>query len=122
MVLGLCAAAGMGCKAKVPAITTPFADSFERVQLGFDWNNTGAEYRISGGRLNVSHAYNHPLWLRKRLPRDVRTDLDAWSNEARGDLKIELFGDGHSYDPDGGRYVINCWGVGYRLIDAPEED
>jgi DNA-binding response OmpR family regulator len=23
-------------------------------------------------------------------------------------------------DPLGGRYVINCWGVGYRLIDAPD--
>jgi DNA-binding response OmpR family regulator len=23
-------------------------------------------------------------------------------------------------DPEAGRYVVNCWGVGYRLIDAPE--
>jgi len=23
-------------------------------------------------------------------------------------------------DPEVGRYVVNCWGVGYRLIDAPE--
>ena len=23
-------------------------------------------------------------------------------------------------DPDHGRWVVNCWGVGYRLIDAPE--
>lgn len=22
-------------------------------------------------------------------------------------------------DPDGGRYVINCWGVGYRLVEGP---
>ena len=25
-------------------------------------------------------------------------------------------------DPDSGRYVVNCWGVGYRLIDAPGPD
>jgi DNA-binding response OmpR family regulator len=25
-------------------------------------------------------------------------------------------------DPVSGRYVVNCWGVGYRLIDAPEGD
>jgi DNA-binding response OmpR family regulator len=25
-------------------------------------------------------------------------------------------------DPDGGRFVVNCWGVGYRLIDAPRAD
>jgi DNA-binding response OmpR family regulator len=24
-------------------------------------------------------------------------------------------------DPERGRYVVNCWGVGYRLIDAPED-
>ena len=23
-------------------------------------------------------------------------------------------------DPDSGRYVVNCWGVGYRLVDSPE--
>ena len=22
-------------------------------------------------------------------------------------------------DPAAGRYVVNCWGVGYQLIDAP---
>ncbi|HLM31262.1 MAG TPA: helix-turn-helix domain-containing protein, partial [Solirubrobacterales bacterium] len=25
-------------------------------------------------------------------------------------------------DPEFGRYVVNCWGVGYRLVDAPETD
>ncbi|MQA76258.1 MAG: hypothetical protein GEU88_18325 [Solirubrobacterales bacterium] len=25
-------------------------------------------------------------------------------------------------DPESGRYVINCWGVGYRLIDTAEPD
>ena len=25
-------------------------------------------------------------------------------------------------DPESGRYVVNCWGVGYRLIDAPEAE
>jgi DNA-binding response OmpR family regulator len=25
-------------------------------------------------------------------------------------------------DPESGRYVVNCWGVGYRLIDGPESD
>ncbi|MGH2955263.1 MAG: response regulator transcription factor [Solirubrobacterales bacterium] len=25
-------------------------------------------------------------------------------------------------DPEARRYVVNCWGVGYRLIDAPEPD
>jgi DNA-binding response OmpR family regulator len=25
-------------------------------------------------------------------------------------------------DPETGRYVCNCWGVGYRLIDGPDDD
>jgi DNA-binding response OmpR family regulator len=25
-------------------------------------------------------------------------------------------------DPESGRYVVNCWGVGYRLVDGPEPD
>lgn len=25
-------------------------------------------------------------------------------------------------DPEHGRFVVNCWGVGYRLIDAPADD
>jgi DNA-binding response OmpR family regulator len=25
-------------------------------------------------------------------------------------------------DPEHGRFVVNCWGVGYRLVDGPEEE
>jgi hypothetical protein len=90
----------------------------ERWEYGFDnglgdvFYATGDGYHVEQGALSAKGAHNHPLWLRKRLPRDVRIDLDAWSNEARGDIKVELFGDGHSYDPDGGRYTA----TGYELI------
>jgi hypothetical protein len=62
--------------------------------------------------LSARGAHNHPLWLRKKLPRDVRIEVDAWSNEERGDVKVELFGDGRSFDPDAGRYMA----TGYELI------
>jgi hypothetical protein len=97
-----------GCKAKVPEITGPFEDTFERAEVGHGWLNTGAsagvDYKVSGGRLNVSMAHNHPLWLRQKLPRDVVVELDVMSKSPDGDLKVELFGDGESYDPDGNRY------------------
>jgi Farnesoic acid 0-methyl transferase len=73
---------------------------------------TGDGYRVEAGALSAHGAHNHPLWLRKKLPRDVRIELDAWSTEPRGDIKIEVFGDGHSFDPDGGRYTA----TGYELI------
>lgn len=94
----------LGCKARVPVITEPFSDDFERAEVGPLWHDTGAGYRIVDGKLNVSMAHNHPLWLKRRLPRDVVIELDAMSKSPDGDLKIELYGDGQSFDPDGNRY------------------
>lgn len=95
----------LGCKARVPAITSPFADDFERVEPGPDWLDTSSgAYRITAGKLNATKAYNHPLWLRRKLPRDVVIEFDAMSKSAAGDIKVELFGDGESFDPDKGRY------------------
>ena len=106
-------AAGIaGCKARDEAITAPFTDTFERAELGPGWTNTGADYRISQGRLNVSNAYNHPAWLRKKLPRDAVIELDAMSKSPSGDLKVELYGDGASFDPDKGSYISS----GYVMI------
>lgn len=99
------ALAVLGCKARVPVITSPFADDFERAEPGPDWLDTsGGAYRITDGRLNVTRAYNHPLWLRRKLPRDVVIEFDAMSKSPAGDIKVELFGDGESFDPDKGRY------------------
>ncbi|HJX64426.1 MAG TPA: hypothetical protein VJ860_10820 [Polyangia bacterium] len=103
--LFIAALAVLGCKARVPAITSPFADDFERAEPGPDWLDTsGGAYRIKDGRLNVTRSYNHPLWLRRKLPRDVVIEFDAMSKSPAGDIKVELFGDGESFDPDKGRY------------------
>ncbi len=102
-----------GCKVKdPPPITTPFSDGFERTELGPNYYATGEGYRIGGGALSAKGAHNHPLWLRAKLPRNVRIELDTWSTEPRGDLKVEVFGDGRSFDPDGGRYTA----TGYEVI------
>jgi hypothetical protein len=100
------------CKVREqPPIAEPWQYDFEG-GLGELFYATGDGYRVERGALSAHGAHNHPLWLRKKLPREVRIDLDAWSTEARGDIKIEVFGDGHSYDPDGGRYT----GTGYEVI------
>jgi hypothetical protein len=100
----LFAALGGGCKAKVPEITGPFSDDFERAEVGPGWLDTSGAGRIEQGRLNVKGAHNRPVWLRQRLPRDVVIEIDAMSKSPEGDLKIELYGDGESFDPDQGRY------------------
>ncbi len=74
----------------------PLRETFDRAELGPLWNNTGASWRIVDGRLTVQGARNHPLWLKRRLPRDVRIEFDARSESPEGDIKVELYGDGVS--------------------------
>jgi hypothetical protein len=105
VVLVLAAPLAAGCKAKTPVITEPLVDTFERAEIGAGWLDTSnGQFRVREGKLNVAGAVNHPLWLRKRLPRDVVVELDVMSKSEDGDIKIELFGDGESFDPDEGDY------------------
>jgi hypothetical protein len=101
-----------GCRAKDPKISGPFSDTFDRAELGADWNATSPQYRIADGKLSVRNAYNHPAWLRQRLPRDVVIDVDVMSKSPTGDIKIELYGDGESSAHDKGAYTS----TGYVLI------
>ncbi len=102
-----------GCKVKdPPPITDTWKDAFDREVIGHDYYKTGPGFTVTKGAMSAHGAHNHPLWLRKKLTHDVRIEFDCWSNENRGDLKIELFGDGKSYDPDGGAYTA----TGYELI------
>ena len=98
------ASLALGCKTQMPALTEPFTDGFERGEVGSDWNNTGAEYKTVSGALSIKGAHNHPLWLRRKLPANVIVELDVTARSPDGDLKIELMGDGQSFDPDQGRY------------------
>jgi hypothetical protein len=100
------------CRAKDPMLAEPFTDRFDRDELGPAWRDTGGNYRIVEGKLVAHDAHNHPAWLRKRLPRDVSIEFDVRSNSDAGDIKVELFGDGESFDPDRGAYVS----TGYVLI------
>jgi hypothetical protein len=101
------------CKVKdPPPITGVYTDTFDRDTLGEDYLATGDGYTVTNGALSAKGAHNHPMWLRARLPRDVRIEFDCWSTEKRGDIKVEVFGDGKSYDPDGGAYTA----VGYEVI------
>lgn len=111
-ISGLAFASLAGCKGRPAAIEAPFKDDFQRAELGSDWNATSPAYRIDTGQLRVSGAYNHPAWLRRRLPADAVIELDASSNSPDGDIKVELYGDGESFDPDKGSYDS----TGYVLI------
>jgi hypothetical protein len=101
------------CKVKdPPPITAPWRDDFARDTPGASYLASGDGYVVVGGALSAKGAHNHPLWLRAKLPRDVRIEFDCWSTERRGDIKVEVFGDGKSFDPDGGRNTA----TGYEVI------
>jgi hypothetical protein len=97
----LCAAALAGCAKNQPRpSTTPWSDDFDRANLGADWSDTGGNYRIENGALTFAMAHNHPLWLRRPLPDDVRIDVDATGLSPDGDIKVVLAGDGKSFESD----------------------
>ena len=80
----------------LPTITAPFEDTFDRVELGPDWNVLSPKWKISGGRLCVRGARNRGVWLTRKLPVNARIEFDAYSESSEGDLKAEIWGDGVS--------------------------
>jgi len=112
------------CRAKEAPINEPWQDDFNRQELGPFWSDTGGGYKIVEGRLNARGAYNHPVWLKKRLPRDAVVELDVFSRSAAGDIKLQLYGDGEAFDPDKGRnddvtgyvFIFGGWGNSQSVI------
>jgi hypothetical protein len=85
-----------GCKIEKLPPAGPSSDDFQRAALGDAWNVTDGNWRIDNGELVIDHAHNHPAWLRKAIPRDAVIELDCWTNDDAGDLKVEAWGDGQS--------------------------
>jgi hypothetical protein len=79
-----------------PPLTAPFKESFNGPSISPDWAATSSAWRIDGQQLCVAHAKNHPLWLKRRLPKNARIEFDAQSSSPEGDLKAEYWGDGRS--------------------------
>jgi hypothetical protein len=86
-----------GCKVEKIAPAGPFSDDFERASLGDAWLVTGGNWRIDHGELVIDNAHNQPLWLKQPIPDDAVIELDCWSNDDAGDLKVEAWGDGRSF-------------------------
>lgn len=95
-----------------PPVTGVWEDDFERSSIGKNYLPTRHIYRIEDGVLRVEGAENHPLWLRKKLPRDVIIELDVKSDSNTGDIKVELFGDGKSHAHNKGAYTS----TGYVIL------
>jgi hypothetical protein len=117
-----------GCtEPRSPAVGRRFEDRFERAELGPDWRVTGEGWRVEGGALRGQGVRNHPLWLRRKLPRDARIEFDAWSDSPAGDLKCEAWGDGSSHAVQASytatSYVVifGGWNNSYNVIARMDE-
>lgn len=88
-----------------PPITEPFSETFDGVVLAPHWHPTAGNYHVKDGALSAKGAYNHPLWLMRKLPAAVSIEFDAWSGSPEGDIKVEFFGDGRSFARDKGQYT-----------------
>jgi hypothetical protein len=111
-----------------PPVGDEFRDDFERDAIGGNYVATADVYRIKEGKLNVQKGYNHPLWLRKKLPADCTIELDVRSMSPEGDMKIEVFGDGESFARDRGAYtatgyvfIMGGWGNSKSQIARGDE-
>lgn len=90
-----------------PLLTAPFTDDFERtgVEPGPDWHTTSyGAYYLNKNRLCTSKPRNHPLWLKRKLPINVRVEFNAVPT-VNADIKAELFGDGCAFDTLGKDYT-----------------
>ncbi len=100
------------CTAKEdPLLTAPFVDNFDRADLGVsDWSSTSyGAYSIRNGRVCTAKPRNHPLWLKRKLPANVRVEFDAIPLTNNGDIKAELFGDGCGFDTTGNEYTSTAY-------------
>lgn len=75
-----------------------FSDDFNRESLGENWKATGPEaVSISEGSVFIRDGHNRPLWLKTPIPQNATIEFDAWSETSVGDIKVEAWGDGHSF-------------------------
>lgn len=86
----------------------PYSDSFDRASLGDQWWSNGGQWRIVNGQLYSPGVGNNPLWLKARLPQDVRIEFDVRSEGADGDIKWEAFGDGRNHST-GYVFLFGAW-------------
>ncbi|HEY6051392.1 MAG TPA: hypothetical protein VIZ58_09095 [Thermoanaerobaculia bacterium] len=86
----------------------PFRDEYQRASLGESYWANGGDWRIVDGQIYSPGAGNNPLWLKARLPPDVRIEFDVRSEGADGDVKWEAFGDGRNH-ATGYVFIFGGW-------------
>ena len=77
-----------------PPIAEPFEDTFDRAEIGPDYNVLSPAWKIVANKLCVRGARNKGMWLLRALPVNARIEFDAQAEAPEGDIKVEAWGDG----------------------------
>jgi hypothetical protein len=86
----------------------PLEDKFDRATLGDAYWSNGGLWRIVDGQVFSPGVGNNPLWLKARLPPDVRVEFDTRSEGPDGDIKWEMYGDGRTHST-GYLFLFGAW-------------
>src|SRR6516164_3050557 len=91
-------------------VALPFQDSFDDPStIKRHFFTTGGFWRVQGGELLSPGVRNNPLWLKARLPQNVRVDFDVRSASPEGDIRAIIFGDGLNYQFSGYHLIQGGW-------------
>jgi hypothetical protein len=90
-----------GAGASREPIIAAFRDTFDRADLGADYQAMSPRYSIRNGRLAADATQDAPIFLLRPIPRDVVIELDAGTDTPQGELKVELFTAGPSLPRNG---------------------
>ena len=74
-----------------------YEQRFEGSGLPADWKTTSPAWTLRNGELHGQGAQNEGVWLQQVLPEKVRVTWKATAESAEGDLKYEVFTDGHTH-------------------------
>ena len=111
-----------GCSSGKRAVLI-FEDSFERAEIGENYEIQGGDWRIENGKLKSGTAKNRNLVLRSvDMPQNGIVELTMKSHSDAVDVKFNLWGDGKIHDHgDGYTFILGGWNNRISVISKLDE-
>jgi hypothetical protein len=105
------------------SVTLPYQDTFENpATLKQNYFTTGGFWRLQGGALFSPGVRNNPLWLKAKLPQNVRVEFDVRSMSSEGDIRAIIFGDGVNFQLSGYHLIQGGWNNTLSVLARLDEN
>jgi hypothetical protein len=103
------------------SVSLPFHDTFDSdATIAAHYFTTGGLWRVRDAALLSPGVKNNPLWLKAKLPRNVRVEFDATALSNDGDIRVEIFGNGVDHN-SGYELIQGGWRNSIATIVRHEE-